>query len=523
MNTVLKRTLTVIIACALVICAFPVLNLKAASKPASPVIKLGKSSSADTVKLSITKTSGAEGYYIYMKGSFDSKYKKVKSLKKDGTAARSVSIKNLDSDLYSFKVKAYANINGKKVYSAYSNEVTVRITSIPKLIDIKIPKNGFRYEGKTYPKKSNKGSFDISVDESLKDAFLRLEFVDMSGNARPRDIDSKLIINSEKLTFYFTAEASSDLAIMAYANESDADNQVNPIACSDIINVEYRKNGYSSGNGASADPNFTAPTDNGFDPNFTEPTDDGTDPNYTEPEEPKYADITFKNGKAYFGVFPQKKVSDSALIAELNKLQQKNPGSHPQEYNGKIYQLATVRHIDSWYESSAVEWLILEGSAKSESVTLMANTCLLCTGFTDYPGFSAASEWKDSFLRSHLNVYGKKFDGSIWSFDIHGVLFGNQRERVLLDQKYGKCVDKIMLPTKAQIEKLSASERCIKASEMATIAGEYGYWLMDSAGSGKQYVVNTSGKITSAETWKQEYGVVPVIKVSLKNCNIKEK
>lgn len=503
----IKKThlLTLLIIVCILAGLLPVNPSRAASGPATPVIKAVATSTGTGIKLTIKKTSGAQGYYIYLKKSHEDSFKKVKTLKKDGSATRSVTFKELETDLYTFKVKAYTVVDGKKQTSAYSEEASVKLNSLAMLINVTIPDNNFNYEGKSYPKKSSATTVGVSVDKSLSEAYLRLEYVDLSGEARPRDIGSKIVINSAKLSFYITGEDGADLAVMAYATKSDANNQVNPLATSEPFHVEYRRDGYSSGNN---DPAFTDPDDN-----------QGNASDFTEPEEPKYADITFKNGKVYFGEFPQNKVTDRTLIAALDKLQAANPGSQAQLYKGKYYQLATVRHVDAWYEASPVEWIILEGDADSDTVTLMANVCLLCTGFTDYSGYSSGAGWKDSFLRNHLNGYDKKFN-SIWSYDLHGILFGNQRDRTLLDQKYGKCVDQVMLPTKEQVEKLSTKARTIKASDMTTVAGEYGYWLMDSAGSGKQYIVTASGKISTTETWRQEYGVVPVIRVSLKNCNI---
>lgn len=105
---------------------------EAATKPAKPVISLETAKDDTAVKVTIEATTGAKGYRIYMKAESDTKYKKVKTVKKDGTAARSVTITGLSAGKYSFKVKAYSKASGKTVWGSYSKvkSITLKTTGI---------------------------------------------------------------------------------------------------------------------------------------------------------------------------------------------------------------------------------------------------------------------------------------------------------------------------------------------------------------------------------------------------------
>ncbi len=103
----------------------PTEGAKAATKPAKPVVALSAKGSSVTV--TISKTENASGYYIYMKAASDKSFKKLKTLKKDGTEERSYIIKKLSPSTYTIKVKAYANNEGKKVKGAFSEAQTIEI------------------------------------------------------------------------------------------------------------------------------------------------------------------------------------------------------------------------------------------------------------------------------------------------------------------------------------------------------------------------------------------------------------
>ncbi len=96
-------------------------------KPAKPSIKLKQNAEARSITITIAKTENASGYYIYMKGPGDTKYKKVKTLKKDGSAVRSYTIGNLEPGTYSFRVKAYLKTGSKTVKGKYSKAKKIAI------------------------------------------------------------------------------------------------------------------------------------------------------------------------------------------------------------------------------------------------------------------------------------------------------------------------------------------------------------------------------------------------------------
>ncbi len=105
----------------------PLTGTQAATKPARPVISVKSADDGTAIKVTISATERAEGYFIYIKSDTDTKYKKIKTLKNDGTAERSYTIKNLSAGTYSFKVKAYRKNKGKTVKSTYSKVKTVTL------------------------------------------------------------------------------------------------------------------------------------------------------------------------------------------------------------------------------------------------------------------------------------------------------------------------------------------------------------------------------------------------------------
>ena len=105
----------------------PLADVQAATKPAKPVISVKSDKDGTAVKLTISSTKNAEGYLIYMKSDTDTKYKKVKNLKKDGTVARSYTVKKLSAGTYSFKVKAYLKSGEKTIKGSYSKVKTVTL------------------------------------------------------------------------------------------------------------------------------------------------------------------------------------------------------------------------------------------------------------------------------------------------------------------------------------------------------------------------------------------------------------
>ncbi len=90
--------------------------------PARPVIGV-KVSNKGKITVTIDKNADASGYRIYVKKPGSSKYKKLKTIKKNGKKVRKYSFTPSEPGEYSFKVKAYSKNDGEKVWSKASKAV----------------------------------------------------------------------------------------------------------------------------------------------------------------------------------------------------------------------------------------------------------------------------------------------------------------------------------------------------------------------------------------------------------------
>ena len=90
--------------------------------PARPVIGV-KVSNKGKITVTIDKNADASGYRIYVKKPGSSKYKKLKTIKKNGNKVRKYSFTPSEPGEYSFKVKAYSKNDGEKVWSKTSRAV----------------------------------------------------------------------------------------------------------------------------------------------------------------------------------------------------------------------------------------------------------------------------------------------------------------------------------------------------------------------------------------------------------------
>ena len=84
---------------------------------------LSVTAGSSRAKISYTKPVGANGYEIYMKSPNSKNYELIKTTTKLTFTKKQLS----KSKTYYFKVKAYRNVNGKKVYSAFSKTKKVKI------------------------------------------------------------------------------------------------------------------------------------------------------------------------------------------------------------------------------------------------------------------------------------------------------------------------------------------------------------------------------------------------------------
>lgn len=99
-------------------------QLTTATKPATPTLKV--TAGTKQAALSWNKISGATGYEVYMSTKKDSGYKKVTTVKKNGTVKYTQ--KSLKKGrTYYFKVRVYKTVDSKNIYSAYSSVKSVKI------------------------------------------------------------------------------------------------------------------------------------------------------------------------------------------------------------------------------------------------------------------------------------------------------------------------------------------------------------------------------------------------------------
>ncbi len=125
----MKRVISFVLVLAMCVGMFIALKpnyAQAAKKtPEKPSITVTLGKDGKTATITIAKTKNAEGYLIYMSND-GSKFKKIKTLKEDGSAARTYTVKNLSvGKTYSFKVKSYLKDGTKTVKSKYSKTQSV--------------------------------------------------------------------------------------------------------------------------------------------------------------------------------------------------------------------------------------------------------------------------------------------------------------------------------------------------------------------------------------------------------------
>ena len=99
----------------------------ATKKPAKAKVTAKANDDGTSVTLTIAKTKNAQGYKIMVKKHGASKFTKLTTLKKDGTAARTYTAKKLTEGEYQFKVRAYLKNGSKTVWGKYSKVVKVTV------------------------------------------------------------------------------------------------------------------------------------------------------------------------------------------------------------------------------------------------------------------------------------------------------------------------------------------------------------------------------------------------------------
>ena len=99
-------------------------EITVAVMPDAPVIT-GSSTKATRAQISWEAVNGAAGYQIWMADA-SGEYKIVKSLT-DGTITSYTKYDLTSGETYTFKVRAYTEVDGKKTFGAYSNELAITV------------------------------------------------------------------------------------------------------------------------------------------------------------------------------------------------------------------------------------------------------------------------------------------------------------------------------------------------------------------------------------------------------------
>jgi hypothetical protein len=93
---------------------------------AKTTVKTAKSSKAKKATITWSKVTGADGYEVYQATSKSGKYTKVTTIKKGSTVSYTKSSLKSGKTYY-YKVRAYRNVDGKKVYGSYSAVKSVKV------------------------------------------------------------------------------------------------------------------------------------------------------------------------------------------------------------------------------------------------------------------------------------------------------------------------------------------------------------------------------------------------------------
>ncbi len=128
----------------------------------APIVKSVKRSGKKvTLKWSVVSSAG--GYEIQR--STGKKYKNIKTVK-NGKSKQAV-LKNISKNSDStFRVRAYLNYQGKKIYSGYSNTITVYATGTQKIIN-KIKRLKKKYPSYKYWNHMGKSNYDSTTVTSI--------------------------------------------------------------------------------------------------------------------------------------------------------------------------------------------------------------------------------------------------------------------------------------------------------------------------------------------------------------------
>lgn len=116
-------------------------NVPKLTKTAITSITVG---GTDKLTVNWKKTKKAQGYELYQKSEFDSKYKKIKTIGNGNTIKYTVSGLS-GGTRYTYKIRSYCVVNGRKIYGPYSSAKS-RTTKCEKLYTGTYIKTAYRTE-----------------------------------------------------------------------------------------------------------------------------------------------------------------------------------------------------------------------------------------------------------------------------------------------------------------------------------------------------------------------------------------
>ena len=468
--------------------------------PATPQFTIEVAEHEELFTFTIEKTTNADGYRIYAKEPGSSKYRIIATIKKNGKAERTYTYSPFNLGKYSFKIKAYHKNGSKKTWSKASTVVKVNIQNdIFSRVPVGIrfaedTKTEFRCGGDDIGEnEDNPYTFEYECDEKYKDAEIRLFIVRDDGMRRD---DQPFLVDEYEKTVVATRMGEAYAVLYAIGKSTDV-NFRNPLARSEKLLLK------------SMDENGN-----------------------TAPPEPKYADITFKDGYAYFGYAPTELVTDKALKAKIISQTENKGGMY--EYNGERYQYDSKDDIGP-FKYVPAEWRILK---KTDDYALLMSNYIVNGGGYDGYQETKTTTWKTSCLYYMLNDY----NGYTKSERTFGPML-EVSERVLLEMDICGQKTKVGIPTIEMLtnkkygfstSKSADKNRIVEPSQMYDLVTNhkatrngislYGLYWVANEKAGEAVCVDQKGNILVGKLPCNVYeiGVVNVVKVDLKHCNVYE-
>ena len=221
----LKRTLAMLLVTIMAIGLVSVLKsgveASAASKLSKPTIKIKKVNSKTGVKITINKTKGAAGYFLYMSSAKNvySDYlfnggkvdRLIAHIEQDGSKARTYTVKGLPKGTYKFKAIAY---NDDEFIEGPAKSVTLKAgkkkTAKDKKYDFSKVKAGDIIKFGTYEQ-----------DDNMKNGKEAIEWIVLSKGEKQMMVISKYVLDC--LPYHITADGDitwEDCSLRKWLNNS---------------------------------------------------------------------------------------------------------------------------------------------------------------------------------------------------------------------------------------------------------------------------------------------------------------